>query len=502
MSMVERTSTKQTKKLHVLCATPECVPFVKTGGLADVAGALPRALKRLGTRVSVILPKYSAIPWEYVSKMEHIAEFYVPLSWRYEYCGLEKLRYKGVEYYFIDNEHYFKRDGIYGFFDDGERFAFFSKAICEAINYIGELRCDIIHCNDWQTALVPVFLHEFYHEIPSCRNVRVTFTIHNLKFQGQFGDQMIGDVLGLAGKPNAVRQLYIDRESINFMQAGLCYADRITTVSPSYAGEIQMPFYGEGLDGLLRRRSCIVRGILNGIDVELWNPKNDKLIHSRYSIQDLSGKARNKAHLQQELGLDVDPTRPLIALIGRLTAQKGIGLVTYAMNYLMQRGVQVVVLGTGEKEYEDSFRYFAATYPRQVSACITFDNALSHRIYAGADIFLMPSVFEPCGLSQLISMRYGTIPVVRETGGLRDSVIPYNKYTQEGTGFRFCNINADEMTRILMDACELYWTDKKAWTELQKRAMRANFSWSRAAHEYLRVYLQLCPEYTNIYVKR
>lgn len=493
---------QQSNKLRVLFATSECVPFVKTGGLADVAGALPRALKRQGVHVSVILPKYSYIPWEYVQKMEHVAEFYVPLAWRWVYCGVERLSYKGVDYYFIDNEHYFKREGIYGFFDDGERFAFFSKAICECVNYIPELRCSVIHCNDWQTALVPVFLHEFYHEIPACRDVRVIFTIHNLKFQGQFGDQMIGDVLGLAQKPDAVRQLYIDKDSINFMQAGLCYTDRITTVSPSYAQEIQMPFYGEGLDGLLRRRSCILRGILNGIDIELWNPKNDKLIHNRYSIQDLAGKARNKARLQEELSLAVDENRPLVALIGRLTDQKGIGLVRYGIDKLMERGVQVVVLGTGDSDHENAFRYFEDRYRGQVCSCITFDNQLSHRIYAGADLFLMPSVFEPCGLSQLIAMRYGTIPVVRETGGLRDSVIPYNKYTQEGTGFRFCNINGDEMVRILLEACELFWTDKPHWRALQQRAMRQSFSWARAAQEYLSVYVQVCPEYAHNYMKR
>lgn len=491
--MTSMTYEHRRDKLHVLFATSECVPFVKTGGLADVAGALPRALKHAGIRVSVVLPKYASIPWEYLQDTQHVADFYVPLSWRFEYCGVEKLTYQGIDYYFIDNEGYFKRDGLYGHFDDGERFAFFAKAICEAIHYVPELRPHIIHCNDWQTALVPVFLHEFYHDIEGMGDIRTVMSIHNLKFQGQFGDQMIGDVLGLSSKPDAVRQLYRDDHSINFMQAGLCYVDRICTVSPTYAEEIQLPFYGEGLDGLLRRRSCILRGILNGIDIEVWNPRSDKLIPNRYSPTNLSGKARCKAHLQEELHLDQDPHAPLIAMIGRLTDQKGIALVRYAMDRIISEGAQMAVLGTGDSDHEEAFRYFEQRYAGRVSARITFDNALSHRMYAGSDMFLMPSIFEPCGLSQMIAMRYGSVCIVRETGGLRDSVSPYNQYTGEGVGFSFANINADEMGDTIVRAMHIYRNEPEVWAHIQNRAMKTRFSWNKQATEYVDVYRQLCP---------
>lgn len=482
------------RKIKILFAASEAVPLVKTGGLGDVAGSLPRALKDAGAKAAVILPKYGCIPAEYQEKMQHVAEFYVPLAWRSVYCGIEKLTYDGVDFYFVDNEAYFKRDGVYGYFDDGERFAFFSKAICEAIQWIPELQCDVLHCNDWQTAMACVFLREFYQASEACRNVKTVFTVHNVKFQGQFGDQVLEDILGLADNPTAAGQLYVDRDSINYMKGALCYADIISTVSPSYASELQMPFYGEGLDDIFRRRSNVLRGILNGIDTKLWDPANDSLVPVPYSIDDLSPKAEDKAQLQRELGLAQDPTRPLVVMIGRLTNQKGLGLVRYAMNRLMERGVQIAILGTGDKDQEDAFRYFDWTYGDQMCARIAFDNALSHRMYAGGDILLMPSEFEPCGLSQMIAMRYGTLPVVRETGGLQDSVTPYNKYTGEGTGFRFANMNADEMADTLLSACEVFWTEPDTWAKLQRQAMEADFSWSRAAGEYMDMYLGLHPE--------
>ncbi len=482
------------KKIRVLFAASEAVPFVKTGGLGDVAGSLPKALQAAGAEVSVIIPKYSAIPWEYQEQMEHVADFYVPLSWRNVYCGIEHLVHDGVDFYFIDNEAYFKRDGIYGYFDDGERYAFFAKAICEAICKVDVLACDVLHCNDWQTAMAPIFLREFYRESSACNVVKTMFTVHNVKFQGQYSDRVLTDVLGLGDVPPAVDQLYCDRDSINYMKGALCYSDIISTVSPTYANELQMPFYGEGMDAIFRRRTDALVGILNGIDYDAWNPATDPFITTNYDVKTLEKKAENKRALQEELGLAQDPSRPLVVMIGRLTNQKGLGLVRYAMGQLMERGVQVAVLGTGDTDQEDAFRYFDSIYGDKMCARIAFDNALSHRMYAGGDLLLMPSEFEPCGLSQMIAMRYGTLPVVRETGGLRDSVIPYNQFTGEGTGFSFANMNADEMANALLNACEVFWTDEKAWKQLQVQAMEADFSWKRAAQEYVDCYYRLHPE--------
>ena len=482
------------RKIRVLFAASEAVPFVKTGGLGDVAGSLPKALKAAGAKVSVIMPKYSAIPWEYQQQMEHVADFYVPLSWRNVYCGIEHLEHEGIDFYFVDNEAYFKRDGVYGYFDDGERYAFFAKAICESICKLEEFACDVLHCNDWQTAMAPIFLREFYRESEACNNVKTMFTVHNVKFQGQYSDRVLTDVLGLGDVPAAVDQLYCDRDSINYMKGALCYSDLISTVSPTYANELQMPFYGEGMDAIFRRRAESLVGILNGIDYDLWNPATDQFIASNYDITSLDKKAENKRALQEELGLAQDPTRPLVVMIGRLTNQKGLGLVRYAMGQLMERGVQVAVLGTGDADQEDAFRYFDSIYGDKMCARIAFDNALSHRMYAGGDLLLMPSEFEPCGLSQMIAMRYGTLPVVRETGGLRDSVVPYNQYTGEGTGFSFANMNADEMANSVLYACEVFWTDEKAWRQLQTQAMGADYSWKRAADDYIDCYHRLHPE--------
>ncbi|MBQ6523008.1 MAG: glycogen synthase GlgA [Atopobiaceae bacterium] len=482
------------RKLKILLATSEAVPFAKTGGLGDVAGSLPQALNAEGAKCAVIMPKYSTIPWEYQEKMEHLGEMYVPLAWRSVYCGVEHLEYDGVDFYFLDNEAYFKRDTIYGHFDDGERFAFFSKAICEAIEFFPELQCDVCMCNDWQTALVPVFLREFYRESDACNNVKCVFTVHNVKFQGQFGDQLLDDILGVGHIPAAADQLRCDERSINFMKGALCYSDLLTTVSPTYAVELQMPFFGEGLDYMFRRRSSILSGILNGIDQNIWNPETDKFIEHHFSVEDMSGKKEAKRALQEECGLWQDENAPLVVMIGRLTNQKGLGLVRYAMDRIMSDGVQMIVLGTGDADQEEAFRYFQYRYPGQMCARITFDNALSHRMYAGGDILLMPSEFEPCGLSQMIAMRYGTLPVVRETGGLKDSVEPYNQFTGEGTGFSFANMNADEMADCLLTACWIYRDNKDAWRELQKHGMTTDFSWDRAAVDYLDLFHSLHPE--------
>lgn len=481
------------KKMQVVFASAEAAPFVKTGGLGDVAGSLPRALVAAGADVIVMVPKYGTIASEYTDRMEHVADFYVSLGWRNEYCGLESLVIDGVTYLFIDNERYFKRDYPYGFFDDGERFAFFSKAVTESLQHLPEgFQCDVLHCNDWHTALAPVFLREFYQGLPLYERVKTVFSIHNIAFQGQYADTILNDILGMAHIPNAARQLRCDERSINYMQGALDYSDAITTVSPSYAWEIQTPEYGEGLDGILRRRSNVLSGILNGIDTDAWNPATDPMIHANYSAADMSGKKACKAALQEELGLEVRDDRPLMVMVTRLTRQKGMDLVTYALDRILSGGVQVAVLGTGD--YEEPMRYFANKYPGTCAARITFDNALSHRMYAGADMFLMPSLFEPCGLSQMIAMRYGTLPVVRETGGLRDTVAPYNQFTGEGTGFTFANFNGDEMGDAVFRGARLYWDDHAAWDQLVQNAMAADFSWVRSADEYMNLYHNLHPE--------
>lgn len=481
------------KKMQVVFASAEAAPFVKTGGLGDVAGSLPRALVAAGADVIVMVPKYGTIASEYTDRMEHVADFYVSLGWRNEYCGLERLVIDGVTYLFIDNERYFKRDYPYGFFDDGERFAFFSKAVTESLQHLPEgFQCDVLHCNDWHTALAPVFLREFYQGLPLYERVKTVFSIHNIAFQGQYADTILNDILGMAHIPNAARQLRCDERSINYMQGALDYSDAITTVSPSYAWEIQTPEYGEGLDGILRRRSNVLSGILNGIDTDAWNPATDPMIHANYSAADMSGKKACKAALQEELGLEVRDDRPLMVMVTRLTRQKGMDLVTYALDRILSGGVQVAVLGTGD--YEEPMRYFANKYPGTCAARITFDNALSHRMYAGADMLLMPSLFEPCGLSQMIAMRYGTLPVVRETGGLRDTVAPYNQFTGEGTGFTFANFNGDEMGDAVFRGARLYWDDHAAWDQLVQNAMAADFSWVRSADEYMNLYHNLHPE--------
>lgn len=483
------------KKMQIVFASAECAPFVKTGGLGDVAGSLPAALVRAGAEVIVMVPKYATIKDEYKSQMEHFSDFYVSLGWRNEYCGLEKLEHDGVTYMFIDNERYFARDYPYGFFDDGERFAFFSKAITESLQHLpAGFECDILHCNDWQTALAPVFLREFYQGLPLYARVKTVFSIHNVAFQGQFSDTVMEDILGVAHIPAAASQLRCDACSINYMLGALRYADAITTVSPTYANEIQTPEFGEGLDGVLRERSYALQGILNGIDVAGFDPATDKRIAANYTVEDRSGKAVCKAKLQEELGLEVRDDRPLMVMVTRLTRQKGMDLVMYALDRILAGGVQVAVLGTGDRDYEDGLRYFQDKYPGTMAARIEFDPALSQRMYAAADMFLMPSKFEPCGLSQIIAMRYGTLPIVRETGGLKDTVIPYNEFTGEGTGFSFSNFNGDEMGDAVFRAARLFWDNREAWNQLVTQAMSQDFSWTRSADKYLDLYFFMHPE--------
>ena len=477
------------KKMQIVFASAECAPFVKTGGLGDVAGSLPAALVRAGAEVIVMVPKYATIKDEYKAQMQHFSDFYVSLGWRNEYCGLEKLEHDGVTYMFIDNERYFARDYPYGFFDDGERFAFFSKAITESLQHLpAGFECDILHCNDWQTALAPVFLREFYQGLPLYDRVKTVFSIHNVAFQGQFSDTVMEDILGVAHIPAAASQLRCDACSINYMLGALRYADAITTVSPTYANEIQTPEFGEGLDGVLRERSYALQGILNGIDVAGFDPATDKRIAANYTVDDRSGKAACKAKLQEELGLEVRDDRPLMVMVTRLTRQKGLDLVMYALDRILAGGVQVAVLGTGDRDYEDGLRYFQDKYPGTMAARIEFDPALSQRMYAAADMFLMPSKFEPCGLSQIIAMRYGTVPIVRETGGLKDTVQPYEAWRDAGTGFTFANYSSADMLHVIREAVYLYKDYPDAFARLRDRAMAQDFSWNRSAGDYLRIY--------------
>ena len=485
-------------KLHIAFASAEAAPFVKTGGLGDVAGSLPHALKAAGADVVVFVPRYDTIAQEYKDRMEHLCDFYVPLGWRNEYCGLERLNHEGVDYLFVDNERYFSRGYPYGFFDDGERFAYFSKAIVEALQYLphtlDNFTCDVLHCNDWHTAMAPVFLREFYQALPLYQNVKSVFSIHNIAFQGQYSAKVLNDILGLAHIPAAAFQLTCGPDAVNYMQGALNYTDAITTVSPTYAEEIKTPDFGEHLDGILRRRAPILQGIVNGIDTTAFDPTTDPRIAANYSVQDRAGKAECKARLQQELGLEVRDDRPLMVMVTRLTRQKGMDLVTYALDRILSGGVQVAVLGTGDTEYENALRYFEGKYPGTMAARIQFDPALSQRMYAGADLFLMPSLFEPCGLSQMIAMRYGTLPIVRETGGLKDTVIPYNQYTGEGTGFSFTHFNGDEMADAVFRAARLFWDNRDAFNGLVENAMKADFSWKRSADAYIALYHNLHPE--------
>ena len=484
----------QRKKLQVAFAAGEAAPFVKTGGLGDVAGSLPAALARAGADVVVFVPKYDVIPERFTSRMSHLCDFTVRLGWRNAYCGLEELDKDGVRYLFVDNRQYFHRGRAYGEFDDGERFAFFSKAIVEALQHIPGFACDVLHLNDWHTALAPVFLRELYLGTPLYDNVRTVFSIHNIAFQGQYSSFVLGDVCGLADVPAAVSQLTCGHDAVNYMRGGLCYTDAISTVSPSYAHEIQTPEFGCGLDEVLRRRADVLTGIVNGLDVVSYDPATDPRIAANYDAKNRAGKAACKAALQKELGLAAEAGRPLAVMVSRLTQQKGIDLVVYALDRILKAGVQVAVLGTGDAPYEHALHDFAAAYPDRMAVRTTFDSALSQRMYAGADILMMPSLFEPCGLSQLIAMRYGTLPVVRETGGLRDTVAPYNRFTGAGTGFSFAHFNGEEFADAVLCAAEVYRFDPIAWESLIGQAMAQDFGWQQSAAAYLDVYYGLHPE--------
>jgi starch synthase len=476
--------------LKVLFAAFEAEPFAKTGGLGDVCGSLPGALNKAGADTRVILPKYLTIPREYRQSMTPVAEFRVGLSWRDQYCGLEMLEHDGVTFYFIDNEYYFKRDRLYGYDDDGERVAFFSKAVLESLPYMGGFFPQLLHCHDWHASLIPVYLRELYREREGYTGIKTALTIHNLKFQGIYPRYHLGDVLGLEKIPAAADQLK-QFDTINFLRGGLNYTDAITTVSPTYAEEICTEFYGERCQDILRRRHSVLSGILNGIDTVKYDPATDPEIYRTFDAQSLDGKAENKKRLQADLGLEERPDIPLAILVSRLTEQKGLDLVVRILDELLGGTVQLAVIGVGDAKYEDAFRFAAGKYRGRMAAHLVFDENMSRKAYAGADMILIPSLFEPCGLTQMIAMRYGTLPVVRETGGLKDSVAPYNAYTGEGNGFGFVNFNAHELLDTVRRAARLYAEDKATWSHLMENAMRADFSWNASAEKYIGLYKKL-----------
>ncbi len=472
--------------MNILFASSEVAPFIKTGGLADVAGSLPQALVRMGHDVRVILPLYERVGQEWRDQMTYLQNYNVHLAWRTPYCGLFELQKDGVTYYFIDNEYYFKRWDVYGHFDDAERYAFFSRAVIETPGHVG-FWPDVIHCNDWQTALVPIYLLEERTRVPELQNAKSVFTIHNIEYQGRYGRDLLVDLFGLSnGYFNEGMLAYFG--DINLMKGAICASDYVTTVSPTYAEELRYDFYAHGLAGVVANNAHKIRGILNGIDVERYDPWHDKRLPKAYNAKQLKGKKDCKAALQEMAGLERNPDAPVIGCVSRLVSHKGFDLVVDAIHDIMGTGAQVVVLGTGEWRYEEAFRNAAWQYPGRFSAQIMYSDAFSNAIYSGADLFLMPSVAEPCGLSQMIAMRYGTLPVVRETGGLRDSVQPWNEFTGEGTGFSFANIEKGDMMWVLSQAVELYKNDPKAWKKLQQNAMTADFSWDHSAGQYAEVY--------------
>ncbi len=476
--------------MKILFAASESVPFVKTGGLADVVGALAPVLAKEGHDVRVIIPLFSAIPQEYHQQMKHVCDFEVQLGWRRQFCGIEMIKKDGVTWYFMDNKYYFGRPYIYGMGgDEYERFGFFCRGVLNMLPLV-DFQPDVIHSHDWQSGMIPALLKIQYAHLPFYTNIKTVFTIHNLQYQGIFGIREVQDILGLGDS------LWTDDKlecfgCANFMKAALVYTDLITTVSPSYAEEIQTAYYGERLDGLLRARNNDLSGVLNGIDMQEYDPATDNRIAQNYTYDHLEGKAACKKALQEELGLDVRPDIPVIGMVGRLSNQKGLDLVDYVITDIMRQDVQLVVLGMGEGRYFNLFSWAETEYKGRVAARFTMDHTLAHQIYAGTDMFLMPSQFEPCGLSQMIAMRYGSVPIVRETGGLRDTVLSYNEFSGEGNGFTFFNYNAHDMLHTIERAADYYLNHHDIWKKLQERGMKGDYSWSHSAKEYVKLYESL-----------
>ncbi|MBU8879868.1 glycogen synthase GlgA [Bacillus sp. FJAT-29790] len=474
--------------MKVLFVVSECVPFVKSGGLADVAGSLPMELVKQGTDVRVILPKYGSISNEIQSQMEKKTEFTVDVGWRNQYCGIEELEFQGITFYFVDNEYYFNREKLYGYFDDGERFAYYNRAVLDSLPYIN-FYPDVIHCHDWHTGMIPFLLRVEYQSKKGYGLIRTVFTIHNLQFQGIMPKEALGDLLGLSERHFHVDQLEF-YSNINFMKGAIVSADRITTVSPTYKDEIQTAYYGEKLHELLQKRAADLEGILNGIAEGFYDPKKDPFLFERYCTEQIEKKHTNKSQLQRQFGLPQKLNTPLIAMVTRLTEQKGLDLVKCVFHDLMQENVQFLVLGTGDDEFEQFFREMEIAFPNKCKAYIGFDEGLAHQIYAGADIFLMPSKFEPCGLGQMIAMRYGAIPIVRETGGLNDTVQAFNELTGEGNGFSFSHFNAHDMLYTIRRALGFY-REEMYWEPIVKNAMAMDFSWAQSAFKYNKLYAEL-----------
>ncbi len=472
----------------ILMCSSEVAPFAKSGGLGDVLGALPQALSKLGHDVRVVLPKYGCIPQEYREQMEFLFFIYIPLGWRRKYCGVFRLVRQGVTYYFVDNEYYFGDPYLYKW-NDLERFAFYDKACLEILRHL-DFKPDILHCHDWQAGMVPVLLNAYYVRDEFYQGIKTVFTIHNLRYQGVYSMDIVADFFSLDSSFFTEDKLEF-HGCANLLKGGIVYSDYVTTVSPTYAGEIQTPEGGERLNGLLSARDQSLFGIINGIDVEEYNPKTDKYIFENFDLRNLVNKKKeNKMRLQEQLGLPVDGEKAMIGIVSRLVDQKGFDIIAEAMGQLMEMDIQLVVLGTGESKYEELFRQNAWFHPDKVSANITFSNELAHKIYAACDLFLMPSMFEPCGLSQMIAMAYGTIPIVRETGGLRDSVQPFNEFTGEGNGFSFGAYSAYEMLQVIRLALR-FFSEKETWVPLMKRAMKTDFSWKNSAQQYSKMYQQL-----------
>lgn len=473
--------------MKILFAASECMPFVKTGGLADVIGALPKEIIKTGADIRVMIPLYRAIGQEVRERLEHVTYFYINLGWRRQYVGIEKLVNDGVTFYFIDNEQYFGRDYIYGKGgDEGERFAFFSKAVLEAISKI-DFVPDILNCHDWQTGLIPVLFKAQYQVLPLYKDIKTVFTIHNLQFQGLYPIHMTEELLSLGDWAYTADNLEFYGQA-SFIKGGIVFADRVTTVSPTYAEEILSPYYGERLDGLLRSRKPFLSGILNGIDTIEYDPESDALIDYNYTADTFDVKVQNKLALQKELGLNEDANAPVIGIVSRLSSQKGLDLIERVLDGIMATGAQLVVLGMGESKYVDLFGWAQWKYAGRLAACFQMNHGLAHRIYAGSDLFLMPSMFEPCGLSQLISLRYGTLPIVRETGGLRDTVLAYNEFTGDGNGFSFFNYNAHDMLYVIERATDLYKNKREIFNGLAIRAMKGEYGWDQSAKKYLELY--------------
>ena len=469
--------------MNVLYAASEAVPFCKTGGLADVAGSLPPALAEQGVRTAVILPLYQRVKEAFGGQLTFRCFDYVDLAWRHAYCGLFSMEKDGVTWYFLDNEQYFRRPDLYGYMDDGERFGFFSRAVVRMLEHL-DFWPDVIHCNDWQTALIPIYLKV---REARCRSIRTVLTIHNIEYQGRYGAECLGDLFGLDQGWADDGTLMMDGD-VNLLKGAILCADAVNAVSPTYAQELKDPYFAHRMESILTRCGGKLTGVLNGIDMKLYDPAADPRISARYSVDDLAGKAACKAALQKALGLNPEPDTPIIAMVSRLVSHKGLDLLREVMGSIMELPVQFVVLGSGDAGYEDFFRWSAGQYPGRMAVRIGYDEALSMAIYAGADLFLMPSRSEPCGLSQMIAMRYGTVPIVRETGGLKDSVCPYEAWRDAGTGFTFANYSSADMLHVIREAVSLYRDDPAAFARLRRRAMEQDFSWDRSAGEYLKIY--------------